>query len=161
MSLTTIGFGDMVPGSDQYHQARSNVTIWFCSIYIMSGMALTAMCFNVIHDELVHRLKHQEKEARKHNQTNFPEELNVTDPYNLTSWQFNSQIKTPSFYHRNLTEETLLSTSTPTSLVDLGHEMVPVNSKIPEVLEGPVMTGVYTLPEEPEIEDNGEENTQM
>lgn len=90
MSLTTIGFGDMVPGSDQYHPARSNATIWFCSIYIMSGMALTAMCFNVVHDELVHRLKHQEKEIinrqQQHNQSiSFPEELNVTDPYNLTS----------------------------------------------------------------------------
>lgn len=124
-------------------------------------MALTAMCFNVVHDELVHRLKHQEKEARKHNNhTSFPEDLNVTDPYNMTSWQFNTQIKT-NFYNRNMTEETLLSTSTPTSLVDLGHEMVPVNSKMPEVLEGPVLTGVYTLPEEPELEDNGEENTQM
>lgn len=45
--------------------------------------------------------------------------------------------------------------------MDLGHEMVPVNSKIPEVLEGTVLTGVYTLPEEPELEENGEENTQM
>lgn len=61
-----------------------------------------------------------------------------------------------------MTEETLLSTGTPTSLVDLGaHELVTVNSKMPEVLEGPVMTGVYTLPEEPEIEENGEENTEM
>lgn len=79
-----------------------------------------------------------------------------------------------------MTEETLLST--PTSL-DLNsaatmvvppivvpqsfgaHEMVPVNvntGKIPEVLEGAVMTGVYTLPEEPEVEENcAEANTEM
>ncbi|KAG5879746.1 hypothetical protein JTB14_021495 [Gonioctena quinquepunctata] len=56
MSLTTIGFGDMVPGSDHFLQYESNTTIWFCSIYIMSGMALTAMCFNVVHDEIVHRI---------------------------------------------------------------------------------------------------------
>lgn len=55
MSLTTIGFGDMVPGSDPFLHYESNTTIWFCSIYIMSGMALTAMCFNVVHDEIVHR----------------------------------------------------------------------------------------------------------
>lgn len=66
-------------------------------------------------------------------------------------------------YQRNLTEETLLSTGTPTSIVDMGvcHELVPVTSKIPEVLEGPVLTGVYTLPEEPENEDLSEENTEM
>lgn len=54
MSLSTIGFGDMVPGM----RKDSNTTIWFCSIYIMCGMALTAMCFNVLHEEISHRLRH-------------------------------------------------------------------------------------------------------
>nr|XP_023029480.1 TWiK family of potassium channels protein 7-like [Leptinotarsa decemlineata] len=85
MSLTTIGFGDMVPGSDPFLQHESNATIWFCSIYIMSGMALTAMCFNVVHDEIVHRLKHQDKKLPKLNSTSFPEDLNVSDPFNMTS----------------------------------------------------------------------------
>lgn len=60
-----------------------------------------------------------------------------------------------------MTEETLLSTGTPTSVIDMGHELMTVTAKMPEVLEGPVMTGVYTLPEEPEVEENGEENTEM
>ncbi|KAJ8958456.1 hypothetical protein NQ318_002243 [Aromia moschata] len=85
MSLTTIGFGDMVPGSDPVLQYESNTTIWFCSIYIMSGMALTAMCFNVVHDEIVHRLKHQQKSVPKLNSTSFPDDLNAGDPYNMTS----------------------------------------------------------------------------
>lgn len=54
-----------------------------------------------------------------------------------------------------------MSTGTPTSVIDMGHELVTVTNKMPEVLEGPVMTGVYTLPEEPEMEENGEENTEM
>ncbi|XP_065086891.1 TWiK family of potassium channels protein 7 [Ochlerotatus camptorhynchus] len=54
MCLSTIGFGDMVPGL----RKESTMTTWFCSIYIMSGMALTAMCFNVLHEEIMHRLKH-------------------------------------------------------------------------------------------------------
>lgn len=53
MSLSTIGFGDLVPGLRR--EAAS--TTWFCSAYIMSGMALTAMCFNVLHEELAHRVK--------------------------------------------------------------------------------------------------------
>lgn len=65
MSLSTIGFGDLVPGSSPHYRKReSNGTIWFCSIYIISGLALTAMCFNVLHDEIVHRLKHQERALR-------------------------------------------------------------------------------------------------
>ncbi|XP_055910177.1 uncharacterized protein LOC129944637 [Eupeodes corollae] len=53
MSLSTIGFGDLVPGLKK----ESTATTWFCSVYIMSGMALTAMCFNVLHEEIVHRIK--------------------------------------------------------------------------------------------------------
>lgn len=53
MSLSTIGFGDLVPGLRQ----EAATTTWFCSAYIMSGMALTAMCFNVLHEELAHRVK--------------------------------------------------------------------------------------------------------
>lgn len=53
MSLSTIGFGDMLPGL----RRDSNATTWFCSVYIMSGMTLTAMCFNVIHEEIVHRIR--------------------------------------------------------------------------------------------------------
>lgn len=68
-------------------------------------------------------------------------------------------MKNANFYHRNLTEETLLSTGTPTSLELTGvHE---IGSKIPEVLEGPVKTGVYTVPELPENEENLEDNTEM
>ncbi|CAH0549597.1 unnamed protein product [Brassicogethes aeneus] len=139
MSLTTIGFGDMISGNEPFLMNESNTTIWFCSIYIMSGMALTAMCFNVVHDEIVHRLRHQDKITTKKPSQNFPDDLN--DP--------------------NLTEETLLSTGTPTSLIDMNHEIVSINTKIPEVIENTIITGVYTLPEEPENEENAEENTAM
>lgn len=54
MTLSTIGFGDLMPGL----RKDSTATLWFLSIYIMSGMALTAMCFNVLHDEIMHRIKH-------------------------------------------------------------------------------------------------------
>lgn len=53
MSLSTIGFGDLVPGLKE----ESTAITWFCSVYIMSGMALTAMCFNVLHEEIVNRIK--------------------------------------------------------------------------------------------------------
>lgn len=53
MSLSTVGFGDMLPGLHK----ESTTTTWFCSVYIMCGMALTAMCFNVLHQEIAHRLR--------------------------------------------------------------------------------------------------------
>ncbi|XP_045469717.1 TWiK family of potassium channels protein 7 [Harmonia axyridis] len=86
MSLTTIGFGNMIPGNDRMFRSNSNATIWFCSIYIVSGMALTAMCFNVVHDEIVHRLRHhQEKMLPKLSSNSFSDDVNVSDPYNITS----------------------------------------------------------------------------
>lgn len=53
MSLSTVGFGEMMPGLNK----ESTTTTWFCSVYIMVGMALTAMCFSVLHQEIAHRLR--------------------------------------------------------------------------------------------------------
>ncbi|XP_003489462.1 TWiK family of potassium channels protein 7-like [Bombus vosnesenskii] len=86
MSLSTIGFGDMVPGSyprQSLYESR-NVTIWFCSFYIMSGMALTAMCFNILHDEIVHRLSHQSEKQEPVKASPSVDELS-SDPLTLTS----------------------------------------------------------------------------
>lgn len=68
-----------------------------------------------------------------------------------------------NLYQRNLTEETLLSSGTPTSVIEMPHELVPIVTKtgLDIVEPPPLITGVYTLPEEPEPEENGEENTQM
>ncbi|XP_050302416.1 potassium channel subfamily K member 18 isoform X2 [Anthonomus grandis grandis] len=85
MSLTTIGFGNIVPGSDPFPDYDSSTTLWFCSIYIMSGMALTAMSFNVVHDEIVHRLRHKEKTTPKLTSVSYSDDLNINDPYNLAS----------------------------------------------------------------------------
>ncbi|XP_046831603.1 uncharacterized protein LOC124429867 isoform X1 [Vespa crabro] len=86
MSLSTIGFGDMVPGSYPHNNPSSsrNATIWFCSCYIMSGMALTAMCFNILHDEIVHRFCHQNEKQEPVKASSSVDELS-TDPFALTS----------------------------------------------------------------------------
>lgn len=90
MSLTTIGFGDLIPGSETFNiRHESTGTIWFCSMYILSGMALTAMCFNVVHDELIHRLKHQERNSnsiKKTNSTSFSvDDVHADMSYNMAS----------------------------------------------------------------------------
>lgn len=105
MSLSTIGFGDIVPGGMISHHANRNSsgrsvgsfgsgngTVWFCSLYILSGMALTAMCFNILHDEIVHRLKHhvrhsllRDKDSSSKGSNNFLEDANSADPYSTSS----------------------------------------------------------------------------
>lgn len=46
MLLSTIGYGNSRPLE---MTLTSTATVWFCSVYILSGMALTAMCFNIVH----------------------------------------------------------------------------------------------------------------
>ncbi|KAL3270710.1 hypothetical protein HHI36_021238 [Cryptolaemus montrouzieri] len=47
-SLGTIGFGDLLPG-----QNSEEITLCACSAYILTGMALVAMCFSLVQDEVI------------------------------------------------------------------------------------------------------------
>lgn len=84
MSLTTIGFGNLVPGvgvqpAAQAAQAGVGVTrvprhnadlvLWFCSVYILIGMALTTMCCNVVYTVLLHAIRHAGRQVVAHRKT--------------------------------------------------------------------------------------------
>lgn len=67
ITLSTIGFGDMVPGDslgddadlDEESDGQGgvmglvNVQFIFCSMYILLGMAVIAMCFNLMQEKVV------------------------------------------------------------------------------------------------------------
>lgn len=55
MSLSTINLTDIII----FKKNIKNTTVWLCSIYILTGLALSAMCFNILHEELLKRLKQQ------------------------------------------------------------------------------------------------------
>jgi hypothetical protein len=63
-SLGTIGFGDLMPGlyhsyqlqyqpSATTHSSAEQLSVMASSAYILIGMALIAMCFNLVQDEVV------------------------------------------------------------------------------------------------------------
>ncbi|XP_050548640.1 potassium channel subfamily K member 18-like [Daktulosphaira vitifoliae] len=54
MLLSTIGYGNSLPLE---MTLTNTATVWFCSVYILSGMALTAMCFNIVHHGVSTKLK--------------------------------------------------------------------------------------------------------
>lgn len=77
MSLSTINLTDIIILKNNI----KNTTIWLCSMYILTGLALTAMCFNILHEELLKRLKKQlinglssKKEAVAKKSPNLPDE---------------------------------------------------------------------------------------
>ena len=62
ITLSTIGFGDIVPGDslgqDNMGEEGAggmivNVQFIFCSMYILLGMAVIAMCFNLMQEKVV------------------------------------------------------------------------------------------------------------
>lgn len=79
MSLTTIGFGNLVPGAGMgpglgpgtasaargslAGRQNADVVLWFCSGYILIGMALTTMCCNVVYTVLLHAIRHASRQV--------------------------------------------------------------------------------------------------
>ncbi|XP_055957644.1 two pore potassium channel protein sup-9 [Patella vulgata] len=51
ITLSTIGFGDIVPGTslDSWRSQEKNI---ICSVYLLFGMAIMAMCFHLVQEEV-------------------------------------------------------------------------------------------------------------
>ena len=58
ISLSTIGFGDYVPG-DSIRSETGSVETGFVltSMYLMLGMAIIAMCFNLMQEEVIQKVR--------------------------------------------------------------------------------------------------------
>lgn len=54
-SLGTIGFGDLVPGGAAAPSPTlEELSLCACSLYILLGMGLIAMCFNLVQEQVLH-----------------------------------------------------------------------------------------------------------
>lgn len=52
ITLSTIGFGDMVPKIDDEQWHSSSAKPIFCCFYLLIGLAMVAMCFNLMQEEV-------------------------------------------------------------------------------------------------------------
>ena len=52
ITLSTIGFGDFVPGSIAHTDYSSNQKLIICCFYLMFGLSIIAMCFNLMQEEV-------------------------------------------------------------------------------------------------------------
>jgi len=55
ITLTTIGFGDFVPAQEK--KANAELSIALCSLYLLFGIALLAMSFNLVQEEVINNVK--------------------------------------------------------------------------------------------------------
>ncbi|CAD5222422.1 unnamed protein product [Bursaphelenchus xylophilus] len=56
ISLTTIGFGDKFPGASVGNDKKAQEKLVITSVYLLFGMALLAMCFNLAQEEVVNKV---------------------------------------------------------------------------------------------------------
>lgn len=52
ITLSTIGFGDVVPGTD-FDNPQTNIQLIVGGFYILFGMAIVSMCFSLMQEEMV------------------------------------------------------------------------------------------------------------
>ncbi|CAG7732605.1 unnamed protein product [Allacma fusca] len=61
ITLTTIGFGDFVPAQRKNETIKADevpeVSIALCSLYLLFGISLLAMSFNLVQEEVIHSVK--------------------------------------------------------------------------------------------------------
>ena len=57
-SLGTIGFGDLLPiGKNGHTSTLQELSLCACCLYILAGMGLIAMCFNLVQEEVVRAVR--------------------------------------------------------------------------------------------------------
>ena len=52
ITLSTIGFGDFVPGSIAHTDYSNNQKLIICCFYLLFGLSVIAMCFNLMQEEV-------------------------------------------------------------------------------------------------------------
>ena len=57
ISLSTTGLGDLVPGDSFNSTTGVELSLIFCSMYLIIGMALIAMCFNLMQEEVIAKIR--------------------------------------------------------------------------------------------------------
>lgn len=57
VTISTIGFGDVVPGSSKFDTTIGQLKMLVAAVYMVFGMALLSMAFNLIQEEMVGKFK--------------------------------------------------------------------------------------------------------
>ena len=57
ITISTIGFGDIVPEGAKFERDGDEFQMIMCAIYMLFGMAILSMCFSLIQEEIVTKFK--------------------------------------------------------------------------------------------------------
>ena len=76
ISLTKIGFGDLVPGTSDHDSTMHEVKLVINFVYILLGMAIVAMCYYLLREEVTVKLT-QFEDKMKDKMFVFKQKVNV------------------------------------------------------------------------------------
>ena len=57
VTISTIGFGDVVPGSAHFEKQEDQLKMIGAAVYMLFGMAILSMCFSLIQEEIVAKFR--------------------------------------------------------------------------------------------------------
>ena len=57
VTVSTIGFGDLVPGFSAFDDKNDQIQLIMAAIYMLFGLALLSMCFSLIQEEIATKFK--------------------------------------------------------------------------------------------------------
>jgi hypothetical protein len=57
ITLSTIGFGDLLPGWSEMGTAAGNIKFGITSVYIVLGLAVLSMSFSLMMEEMINKVK--------------------------------------------------------------------------------------------------------
>ena len=66
ITIATIGFGDVVPGTDDFASLTGQMTMIGAACYMVFGMAIMSMAFNLIQDEMLSKFVWIAEKLGKH-----------------------------------------------------------------------------------------------
>lgn len=58
VTISTIGFGDIVPGATNFEKAEDQLKMIGAAIYMIFGLAILSMCFSLIQEEIMAKFRY-------------------------------------------------------------------------------------------------------
>ncbi|CAH8510765.1 unnamed protein product [Schistosoma turkestanicum] len=97
ITISTIGFGDLVPGNGRFNDPKTTTELVVGGLYLLVGLSLLSMCLNLMKDEIIAKVHYictciGLKSKKTNNNNNEDDDDNVNVANNLNNNNSNQQL---------------------------------------------------------------------
>ncbi|CAH8543461.1 unnamed protein product [Heterobilharzia americana] len=104
ITISTIGFGDLVPGNGRLTEPHTATELLIGGIYLLFGLALLSMCLNLMKDEIIAKSQREVIKDEKDKQNNENIDKIKMDTVNSQTNEFVSTMETSKLMMKNKTK---------------------------------------------------------